>query len=61
MIEEMKALAKNETWELVSFPYGKKLADCKWFFTVKHKIDGTIERFKAILATKGFTQTYKMD
>ena len=24
MVEEMKALAKNETWELVDLPFGKK-------------------------------------
>ena len=31
---------------------------CKWVFTVKHKADGSIERFKARLVAKGYTQTY---
>ena len=30
-------------------------------FTVKHKVDGTIERYKARLVAKGFTQTYGVD
>nr|XP_033514797.1 uncharacterized mitochondrial protein AtMg00820-like [Nicotiana tomentosiformis]XP_033514798.1 uncharacterized mitochondrial protein AtMg00820-like [Nicotiana tomentosiformis] len=60
MIEEMKALSKNETWELVTSPSDKKLVGCKWVFIMKHKTDGSIERFKARLMAKGFTQTYKV-
>ena len=61
MVEEMKALSKNETWELVTPPPDKKLVGCKWIFNVKHKADGSIERFKARLVAKGFTQTYGVD
>ena len=61
MVEEMKALSKNETWELVSPPLDKKLVGCKWVFTVKHRADGSIERFKARLVAKGFTQTHGVD
>ena len=52
---------KNETWELVNRPPGKKLVGCLWVYTVKHKADGTIERFKARLVAKGYTQTYGID
>eukprot|EP00252_Welwitschia_mirabilis_P002409 TRINITY_DN1235_c0_g1_i6.p1 TRINITY_DN1235_c0_g1~~TRINITY_DN1235_c0_g1_i6.p1 ORF type:complete len:1428 (+),score=264.56 TRINITY_DN1235_c0_g1_i6:585-4868(+) len=61
MNEEMKALAKNETWELVKAPKEKRTVGCKWVFTVKHKSDGSIERYKARLVAKGFTQTYGVD
>ena len=40
---EMDALEKNETWELVELPKEKKLVGCKWVFTVKYKVDGTLE------------------
>ena len=30
-------------------------------FTVKHKSDGSLERYKARLLAKGFTQTYGID
>ena len=58
MNEEMKSLQKNETWELVDRPPGKKPVGCRWVYTVKHKAYGTIERFKARLVEKGYTQTY---
>ena len=35
--EEMHALQKNSTWELVSLPEGKKTIGCRWVFTVKLK------------------------
>ena len=61
MNEEIKFLQKNETWELVDRPLGKKPVGCRWVYTVKHKADGTIERFKARLVGKGYTQTYGID
>ena len=61
MVEEMKALKKNGTWELVTLPNEKKPVGCKWVFTVKHKADGMVERYKARLVAKGYTQTYGID
>ena len=61
MNEEMKSLQKNETWELVDRPPGKKPVGCRWVSTVNHKADGTIECFKARLVAKGYTQTYGID
>jgi hypothetical protein len=42
-------------------PPGKKPVGCKWIFTVKHKVDGSIERLKVGLVTKEFTQSYGID
>jgi hypothetical protein len=61
VFEEMKALEKNGTWELGDLPRGKKTVGCKWVFTVKYKSDGSLERYKARLIAKGFTQTYGID
>lgn len=61
VFEEMRALHKNMTWEIVDLPRGKKTVDCKWVFTVKYNADGSIERYKARLVAKGFTQTYGTD
>ncbi|WJZ89568.1 hypothetical protein VitviT2T_008778 [Vitis vinifera] len=54
MNEEMKSLQKNETWELVECPSGKKPVGCRWIYAVKYKADGSIKRFKARLGSKRF-------
>ncbi|RVW62390.1 Retrovirus-related Pol polyprotein from transposon TNT 1-94 [Vitis vinifera] len=41
MNEEMKSLQKNETWEPVECPSGKKPVGCRWIYTVKYKADET--------------------
>ncbi|RVW67612.1 Retrovirus-related Pol polyprotein from transposon RE1 [Vitis vinifera] len=61
MNEKTKSLQKNETWELVECPPEKKSVRCRWIYTVKYKADGSIERFKAKLVAKGYTQTYGID
>ena len=59
--EEMKALLKNNTWTIVPLPEGNKVVECKWVFSIKHKVDGTVKRYKARLVGKGYTQTYRVD
>lgn len=58
---EMKVLEKNKIWELVDLPRGKQLVGCKWVYTMKYKLDGSIERYKARLVAKGYAQTYGID
>lgn len=61
MRTEMEALEKNKTWELVELRKGKNVVGCKWMFTVKYKADGSLERYKARLVAKEYTQTYGVD
>lgn len=61
MLEELTALEKNKTWDLVPYPLGKKIVGCKWIYTVKQNPDGKIERYKARLVAKGYSQTYGID
>lgn len=35
MIEEMSALEKQGTWDLVALPEGKHVVGCKWVYTLK--------------------------
>jgi len=60
-VEEMQALDKNETWEIVRLPNGKNTIGSKWVFIVKYKSDGKIDRYKTRLVTQGFTQTQDLD
>jgi len=61
MLEELRALEKNRTWDLVKLPVGKKVVSCKWVFTVKQTLEGKVERYKARLVTRGYSQTYGID
>lgn len=42
-------------------PEGANLVSTKWVYTVKLRNDGTIERFKARLVARGFSQLYGVD
>lgn len=61
MTSEFKALYDNNTWDLVSLPAGKKPIGCRWVYKIKHRADGTVERFKARLVVKGYTQQAGVD
>ncbi|GKU94201.1 hypothetical protein SLEP1_g7727 [Rubroshorea leprosula] len=61
MQEELDALKKNNTWELVPCPPGANIVGSKWVFKTKLNQDGSIERFKARLVAKGFLQVPGLD
>ncbi|XP_073363714.1 uncharacterized protein [Aegilops tauschii subsp. strangulata] len=61
MEEEYHALMHNETWTLVPPPPRVNIIDSKWVFKVKRHADGSIERYKARLVSKGFKQHQGLD
>jgi hypothetical protein len=63
VVEEMEALKRNRTWDLdlVELPRGRKPVGCRWIFRIKQKADGTVERYKARLVARGFSQQYGID
>ena len=61
MTQEFDALHSNHTQDLVPLPFGKKAIGCRWVYKVKHKEDGKIERRKARLVVKGYTQQADID
>jgi hypothetical protein len=61
MQEEYDSLVVNNTWSLVPLPKGRKPISCKWVFKIKHGVHGEVERYKARLVARGFTQTFGVD
>ena len=61
MKEELDALHKTGTWDLVDLPSGKYAIGCKWVYKIKTRSDGTVDCYKACLVARGFTQEYEID
>jgi len=61
MREEIQALHANETWTLVPFHPSMNVVSCRWVYKIKHRVDGSIERYKACLVAIGFTQQEGFD
>ena len=61
MKEEITALEQNQTWELAPKPRDVKPISCKWVYKIKRRTDGSIERFKARLVARRFSQQYGLD
>lgn len=58
---EMMSLQENNTWELTTLPKGSRAIPCKWVYRVKTNPDGSVDKFKARLVIKGFSQRQGVD
>jgi len=58
MNKEIDVLNSNQTWKYVYLPLRKKAISSKWVYKVKLNSDGTLERLKARLVIRSFTQQY---
>ena len=58
MDDEYNSLVNNDTWQLVEAPENQKVIDNRWVYKVKYLEDGSVDRFKARLVIRGFTQQY---
>ncbi|CAL5341241.1 unnamed protein product [Camellia sinensis] len=56
MQEEMQSLQKNQTYDLVKLPQGRKALQNKWVFKLKKDGSGKLVKYKARLVVKGFGQ-----
>jgi hypothetical protein len=56
MKDEMKALERNATWDLVEFPRDRKIVGCKWVYRLKKGVDDKVERYKTRMVAKGYSQ-----
>ncbi|KAL0543601.1 hypothetical protein IC582_018701 [Cucumis melo] len=61
MDQEIDAIRRNETWELIKLPTNKQALGVKWVYRTKLKSDGNVEKYKARLVVKGYKQEYGVD
>jgi hypothetical protein len=61
MADEFSALCQTNTWTLVPRPPGVNIVGSKWIFKTKHRPDGSVDKHKARLVARGFTQQQGID
>ena len=54
MDEKIKAIHRNNTWEMTKLSKGSQPIGVKWVFKKKMNAQGKIERYKARLVAKGY-------
>lgn len=61
MQEEMDSLHKNNVWVLVDKPKDTNIVTNRWVLKIKRRPTGEIERYRARLVARGFTQIQGVD
>jgi len=58
---ELLAIEKNQTWDIVPCPPSIKPFVSKFVFTIKLRLDGSIDRYKARLVVLGNKKQFGLD
>ncbi|OWZ10823.1 Integrase, catalytic core protein [Phytophthora megakarya] len=61
MDDEIKSLLENGTFEVVPLPLGRSAIKSKWVFKRKTLADGRLDKYKARIVAKGYSQRYGED
>ena len=61
MVDEMASLHKNEAWDLVELPAGRKPIWRKWVFKKKMNSEGKVEKYKARLVENCYSKVLGID
>ncbi|UYV81944.1 hypothetical protein LAZ67_21000209 [Cordylochernes scorpioides] len=61
MKDELRSLEDRNTWTLSDLPLGKRPISSRWVFKIKTNSKGDVERFKARLVARGFSQKRNVD
>ena len=57
----MNSMNTNDVWDLEKIPNKAKIVGYKWVYKTKWDSKGNVERYKAWLVAKGFTQREWID
>jgi len=61
MNDEIDAIKENNTWTLTSLPKDRKAIGSKWVYKIKRDSNGKIDRYKARIVAKGYSQVEGID
>jgi hypothetical protein len=61
MIEELRAIEENHTWEVIDLPVGHRPIGLKWVYKAKKDESGCVVKHKAHLVARGFVQKQGID
>lgn len=61
IFDELESMKKNDVWEVVELPKGKKAIGSRWIFRHKLNSIGAVVRYKARLVARGFSQQKGID
>ena len=59
--KEYQSIMKNDVWDIVPKPENKSVISSKWIYKIKHVVEGSIEKYKEIFVSKGFSQKEGID
>jgi len=61
MVDEMASFHKNEAWDLVELPAGRKPIGKKWVLKKNTNVVGKVEKYKSQLVEKRLSQVLGID
>ena len=61
MVEKYDSIMKNQVWEVVPRPQGKKVVGSRSIYKVNHAADTSVEKYKVRSVAKGFSQKEGID
>jgi hypothetical protein len=61
MDEEIRCTTNNQTWKLVDVPEAKDVISVIWIYKTKQDAEGNVQKNKARLVARGFTQQLGID
>lgn len=61
IVKELRELRNLKTWELAQLPSGRRTIKHKWVFRRKLNADGSVERYKARLVARGYSEQPGVD
>ena len=61
MKDEMTSMSHNKVWSLVDLSNDYRPIRCKWVFKTKSDVKRQVERYKARLVVKGYSQREGID